>query len=94
MFLLRDEGYIVPEIRSIANHHDNNIRKWIHRLDEKDIDNMISRKHIRNAHKITEDMHLMAEESITKFSTWSLRVLAGYIIEEKKIIDKTLVILR
>src|SRR5688572_18161647 len=66
MFLLRDEGYIVPKIRSIANHHANNIPKWIHRLNEKDIDNTTSRKHIRNAHKITEEMHLMVEESITK----------------------------
>ena len=30
MILLRDEGYTVPEIRRITNHHDNNIRKWIH----------------------------------------------------------------
>ena len=32
MILLRDEGYTVPEIRRITNHHDNNIRKWIHRF--------------------------------------------------------------
>ena len=25
MILLRDEGYTVPEIRKITNHHDNNI---------------------------------------------------------------------
>lgn len=60
MFLPRDEGYIVPEIRNIANHHDNNIRKWIYRLNEKDIDNIIPKKHKRNAHKITEYMLLMA----------------------------------
>jgi hypothetical protein len=38
MVLLRDEGYTVPEIRRITNHHDNNIRKWIHRFNEKGID--------------------------------------------------------
>ena len=27
MILLRDEGYTVPDIRRITNHHDNNIRK-------------------------------------------------------------------
>ena len=53
MILLRDEGYTGPYIRKITNHHDNNIRKWIHRFNEKGI---ISRKHIRNAHKITEDI--------------------------------------
>ena len=56
MILLRDEGYTVPEIRKITNHHDNNIRKWIHRFNEKGIDGIISRKHVRNAHKITEDI--------------------------------------
>ena len=40
MILLRDEGYTVPKIRRITNHHDNNIRKWIHRSNEKGIDGM------------------------------------------------------
>ena len=57
MILLRDEGYTVPQIRRITNHHDNNIRKWIHRFNEKGIDGIIvSKKQIRNAHKITEDI--------------------------------------
>ena len=57
IILLRDEGYTqYPEIRRITNHHDNNIRKWIHRFNEKGIDGIVSRKHIRNAHKITEDI--------------------------------------
>lgn len=94
MILLRDEGYTVPEIRRSTNHHDNNIRKWIHRFNEKGIDGIVSRKHIRNAHKITEDIERKIVEIASndprkyrlKFSTWSLRVLAGYIME-KKIID-------
>ncbi len=36
--LLKDEGYTVPQIRKITNHHDHNIRKWIHRFNEKGID--------------------------------------------------------
>jgi transposase len=95
LFLFKNEGYTVPEIRRITNHHDNNIRKWIHRFNEKGIDDIISRKHIRNAHKITEDIERQIVEIASndprkyklKFSTWSLRVLAGYIMEEKKIID-------
>jgi len=95
IILLRDEGYTVPEIRRITNHHDNNIRKWIHRFNDKGIDGIISRKHIRNAHKITDDIERKIVEIASndprkyklKFSTWSLRVLAGYIMEEKKIID-------
>ncbi|HEX2405599.1 MAG TPA: helix-turn-helix domain-containing protein [Nitrososphaeraceae archaeon] len=96
MILLRNEGYTVPEIRKITNHHDNNIRKWIHRFNEKGIDGIVSRKHIRNAHKITEDIERKIVEIASndprrkyrlKFSTWSLRVLAGYIIEEKKLVE-------
>ena len=84
MILLRNEGYTVPEIRKITNHHDNNIRKWIHRFNEKGIDGIISRKHIRNTHKITEDIERKIVEIASndprrkyrlKFSTWSLRVL-------------------
>ncbi len=30
IILLKDEGYTVPQIRKITNHHDHNIRKWIH----------------------------------------------------------------
>src|SRR5688500_6840249 len=89
MILLRDEGYTVPKIRRrrITNHHDNNIRKWIHRFNEKGIDGIISRKHIRNAYKITQDIESKIVEIASndpqktyklKFSTWSLRVLAGH----------------
>ena len=28
IILLKDEGYAVPEIRRITNHHDINIRNW------------------------------------------------------------------
>lgn len=91
IILLRNEGYTVPEIRRITNHHDNNIRKWIHRFNEKGIDDIISRKYVRNAQKITEDIENRIVEIAStnprklglKFSTWSLRVLAGYIMEKK-----------
>jgi transposase len=91
MILLRNEGYTVPEIRRITNHHDNNIRKWIHRFNDKGIDDIVSRKYVRNAQKITEDIENRIVEIASanprklglKFSTWSLRVLAGYIMEKK-----------
>ena len=43
IILLKDEGYTVPQIRKLTNHHDNNIRKWIHRFNEKGIDGIISK---------------------------------------------------
>jgi transposase len=56
IILLGNEGYTVPKIRRITNHHDNNIRKWIHRFNEKGTDGIVSRKHVRNTNKITEDI--------------------------------------
>ena len=32
IILLKDERYTVPQIRKITNHHDHNIRKWIHSI--------------------------------------------------------------
>jgi hypothetical protein len=45
IILLKDDGYTVSQIRKITNHHDNNIRKWIHQLNEKGIDGIIAKKH-------------------------------------------------
>ncbi len=45
IILLKDEGYTVPQIRKITNHHDNNIRKWVHRFNEKGIDGIMSKKY-------------------------------------------------
>ena len=44
IILFKDEGYTVPQIRKITNHHDNNIRKWIHRFNEKGIDDIMLKK--------------------------------------------------
>ena len=45
IILLKDEGHAVSEIRKKTNHHDNKIRKWIHRFNEKGIDGFMSKKH-------------------------------------------------
>ncbi|HEY6537011.1 MAG TPA: helix-turn-helix domain-containing protein [Candidatus Nitrosocosmicus sp.] len=89
IILLKDEGYTVPEIRMATNHHDINIRKWIHRFNEKGIEGIISRKHIHKPIKISDNIEkkkLRWPQSRIQdcyqlpFSTWSLRrVLAGYI---------------
>ena len=88
IILLKDEGYIVPEIRIATNHHDTNIRKWIHRFNEKGIEGIISKKHIHKPVKITPQIEKNIVDMANKnprdcyglpFSTWSLRVLAGYV---------------
>jgi transposase len=56
IILLKYKGYTVPEIRMATNHHDVNIRKWIHRFNEKGIEGIISRKHIHKPIKIFDDI--------------------------------------
>ena len=64
MILLIDDGYTVPEIRKITNHHDNNIRKWIHRFNENGIEGIVSKIHKQN-HKITDTI----EKQIVEIAT-------------------------
>jgi transposase len=96
IILLKDEGYIVPEIRIATNHHDTNIRKWIHRFNEKGIGGIISKKHMHKPIKITPEIEKKIVEIAVKnprdcyhlsFSTWSLRVLAGYISKELSLVN-------
>jgi hypothetical protein len=56
IILLKDEGYTVPEMRKITNHHDNNIRKWIHKFNEKGIDGIMPKKHSHKQYKFDNDM--------------------------------------
>ena len=96
IILLKDEGYIVPEIRMATKRHDTNIRKWIHRFNEKGIEGIVSRKHMHKPIKITPEIEKKIVEIAVKnprdcyhlsFSTWSLRVLAGYISKELSLVN-------
>ena len=96
IILLKDDGYTVPEIRRATNRHDSNIRKWIHRFNEKGLDGIVSKIHKHKPIKITDDIEKMVVEIATKnprkyyrlpFSTWSLRVLAGFIFKEMNLVD-------
>jgi transposase len=95
IILLKDEEYTVPQIRKIINHHDHNIRKWIHRFNEKGIDGIISKKHNHKQHKFTDDIEKkiadMTSANPRSFglgSTWSLRVMAGFFMYDLKMVDK------
>ena len=96
IILLKDEGYTVPEIRKIINHHYNNIRKWIHRFNENGIDGITSKKHNHKQHKFTNDLEKQIVDIASAnpqsfglgFSTWSLRVMAGFLMYDLKMVDK------
>jgi len=96
IILLRDKGYTVPEIRKEAtNHHDINIRKWIqYRFNEQGIEGITSKLHKHKpVKKITSEIEKKIIEIATRnprdgydglpFSTWSLRLLAGYVSKEQ-----------
>jgi len=96
IILLKNEGYTVPEIRMAINHHDVNIRKWIHRFNEQGVEGIISRIHKYRSIKVTAEIEKKIVEIATKnpregyglpFSTWSLRVLAGYISKELNLVS-------
>ena len=81
----------------MTNHHDHNIRKWIHRFNEKGIDGIISKKHNHKQHKFDNDIEKQIVDMASTanprsfdlgFSTWSLRVLAGFIMYDIKLVDK------
>ena len=96
IILLKDEGNTVPQIRKLTNHHDNNIRKWIHRFNEKGIDGIISKKHNHKQHKFDNNIEKQIVDIASLnprshglgFSTWSLRVLAGFLMYDLNAIDR------
>ncbi|MGN6346339.1 MAG: helix-turn-helix domain-containing protein [Candidatus Nitrosocosmicus sp.] len=96
IILLKDEGYTVSEIRKITNHHDNNIRKWIHRFNEKGIDGIISKKYSHRQYKFDDGIEKQIVDITSSnprsfdlgFSTWLLRVLAGFLMNDLKLVDK------
>ncbi len=96
IILLKDEGYTVPEIRKITNHHDNNIRKWVHRFNEKGIDGIMPKKHDHRQYKFDDDIEKKIVDITSSnprsyglgFSTWSLRILAGFIMYDLKMVDR------
>ena len=98
IILLKDEGHKVHEIRKVTNHHDNNIRKWIHRFNQQEgIGGTMSKKHNHKQHKFDDDMEKQIVQIASAspradyglgFSTWSLRVLAGFLMRDLKMMDK------
>jgi hypothetical protein len=89
IILLKDEGYTVPQIRKITNHHDINIRKWIHRFNEKGIDGIVSKKHNHKQHKFDNDI----EKQIVETANSNPRIgygsnfLLGYYLHWRVFLD-------
>jgi transposase len=97
IILLANDGYTVPEIREMTNTYDRTIRKWIHKFNDNNgieglftkidyspmvkIDNDARKQIVKIASTNPRDLGL-------KFSTWSLRSLAGYLTRDNKIVKE------
>ncbi len=100
IILLKDEGYTVPQIRKITNHHDQNIRKWIHSIDSMKKELMVvlcQKSTVINSINLINDIEKQIVDIASLnprtsyglgFSSWSLRILAGFIIYDLKLIDR------
>ena len=90
IILLATEGYTVPEIRDMTNIYDKTIRKWIHKFNEMGIDGLVTKIDYSPMVKIDNDARKQIIKIAStnprdlglKFSTWSLRSLAGYLTKE------------
>lgn len=93
--LLAGEGYTVPEIREMTNIYDKTIRKWIHRFNDYGVCGLFTEIDYSRMVKITDKARneILRIASTNprkiglKFSTWSLRSIAGYVKEKKLIKD-------
>jgi transposase len=94
--LLAGEGYTVPEIREMTNIYDRTIRKWIHKFNDNGIEGLFTKIDYSPMVKIDNDARKEIVKIAStnprdlelKFSTWSLRSLAGYLTRDKKIVKQ------
>lgn len=95
VLLAGEEGYKVPEIREMTNIYDKTIRKWIHRFNDYGVCGLFTEIDYSRMIKITDKARneilrissTNPREIGLKFSTWSLRSIAGY-VKEKKIVKE------
>ena len=90
VILLKDDGYTVQQKRMMTNHHDNDTRNWMHKLNQKGIDGI---SYQRSTIKTSTSLLTYGEKKIANIasanprtdyglgsSTWcSLRILAGFL---------------
>ena len=85
-----------PEIREMTNIYDKTIIKWIHKFNDNGIVGLFTKIDYSPMVKIDNDTRKQIvkiastnpRELGLKFSTWSLRSLAGYLTKDKKIVKQ------
>jgi superfamily II DNA or RNA helicase len=92
IILLANDGYTVPEIREMTNTYDKTLRKWIHKFNNEGTEGLFTKIDYSPMIKIDNDARKEIVKIAStnprdlglKFSTWSLRSLAGYLTKEDK----------
>jgi transposase len=90
------DTYSTTDKKDNKSSYDNNIRKWVHRFNEKGIDGIMSKKHDHKQYKFDDNIEKKIIDITSSnprsyglgFSTWSLRVLAGFLMYDLKMVDK------
>lgn len=96
IILLANDGYTVPELREMTNTYDKTIRKWIHKFNDNGIEGLFTKIDYSPMVKIDNDARKQIVKIAStnprdlglKFSTWSLRSLAGYLTRDNKIVKQ------
>ena len=96
IILLANDGYTVPEIREMTNTYDKTIRKWIHKFNNEGTEGLFTKIDYSPMIKIDNDARKEIVKIAStnprdlrlKFSTWSLRSLAGYLTRDNKIVKQ------
>ena len=85
-----------PEIREMTNTYDKTIRKWIHKFNNEGTEGLFTKIDYSPMIKIDNDARKEIVKIAStnprdlglKFSTWSLRSLAGYLTRDNKIVKQ------
>jgi len=95
VIFLSSEGYRVPEIGEITGAHPANLRKWIHRFNERGCRGLVSNRSGGAKPRFTENQKLeivrLAEtrprDLGLNFSNWTLHRLAEQ-ARKRRIVDR------
>jgi transposase len=94
VILLSGEGYRIPEISGIVKAHPTNLRKWVHRFNDRGPDGLISPRSGGPPPRFTEEQKDQIAELASQsprgmglnFSRWTLHKLAEQ-ASERGIVD-------
>ncbi|MGB0384613.1 MAG: helix-turn-helix domain-containing protein [Ardenticatenaceae bacterium] len=94
VILLSGDGYRIPEISSIVKAHPTNLRKWVHRFNQRGPDGLISPRSGGPPPRFTEEQKEQIAELAQQrprdlglnFSRWTLHKLADQ-AAKREIVD-------